>query len=367
MAGFSIEEKEIFDKEYNKVRSPRPTVLVCGWSGSGKSSLISAMLDVDAPISHGQPGTQNFDIYENDLIRVYDSKGMEKDETVQQFVQRISNFVQARRTISDIESNIHLVWYAVDVPADRFDSGDIEIVKELYNLVGKRNVVFALTKADVGRQAQMDALRGRIKEAVGVTDRDIIAVCDEEGMNSDRTPKEVRDGASELMNHSRYILPDALRDAWDMAQKVDIERKLEIIKGKKSRATAIIAGATTASAGAAAVPIPIGNTVAITGIQVSMVASLAALYTIGIPKESILPFIASVVGRQAAASLVTLIPGVGSVINAGVAASFTGGIGAYCSAVFEKAATAKAKGEKIPAIAFDAKQALEYIKNVVVK
>ena len=117
------------------------------------------------------------------------------------------------------------------------------------------------------------------------------------------------------------------------------------------------------AASAAAVPIPFGNTVAITGIQVSMVAGLAALYTLGMPKESILPFVASVAGRQAATSLLTLIPGLGSVINAGVAVAFTGGIGSYCIAVFEKAAMAKARGEEIPGFVLDFKQIMKYIKE----
>jgi len=59
---------------------------------------------------------------------------------------------------------------------------------------------------------------------------------------------------------------------------------------------------------------------------------------IGIIKESIMLFILLVAGRQAAASLIKLIPGIGSVINAAVAGSFTGGLGSYCIAVFEKMA-----------------------------
>jgi uncharacterized protein (DUF697 family)/GTP-binding protein EngB required for normal cell division len=366
MYDLSNEEMKTFEEGYNKERLPRPTILICGWSGSGKSSLISAMLNVEAPISRGQPGTQNFDIYENDLIRVYDSKGMEKNETVHHFVQRIDEFVKEHRTTVDIENNIHLVWYAVDAAADRFDNGDIDIVNELYQLLGKRNIVFILTKSDIARQNQIDTMRERIKNTVGATDRDIFTVCDEEGMKHDRTPQEVKKGASQLMNHSYYILPEALRDAFTMAQKVDIEKKLELIENKKSKAIAIITTATTAAAAAAAIPIPIGNTVAITGIQLTMVSSLAGLYSIGIRKEQILPFVAKVAGRQAATSLLTLIPGFGSVINAGVAVTITGGMGTYCMSVFEKAAIAKAKGEKIPDSLFDKiniNQIIELIKN----
>jgi len=89
-------------------------------------------------------------------------------------------------------------------------------------------------------------------------------------------------------------------------------------------------------------------------------------YSIGIPKESYMPFIASIAGRQAASSLLTLIPGVDSIVNAGVAVSLTGGIGKYCMSVFEKAAIAIAKGEKIPDNFFsniDISTVLTFIKN----
>ena len=363
MSYFTDEEESTFDKEYNKARPPRPTVLVCGWTGSGKSSLIKTMLEVDAPVSDGTPCTQYFDVYENDLIRVYDSKGMEKGETVVNFVQNIKTFIEGRRTTLEIEKNIHLVWYTIDAVACRFDDGDVEIVTELINIIGKRNIVFVLTKCDSARQNQIDALKTLIKEKCDVGDRDIISVCDEEGLHNERTPKDIQDGVLQLLTHSMYILPEALRDALTMAQKVDIEKKLELIKKKKPAAISIITGATVAAAAAAAIPIPIGNTAVITGIQIGMVAGLAGLYTIGIPKESIMPFIAAIAGRQAAASLLTLIPGLGSVINAGVAVTITGGIGTYCLAVFEKAAIAKAKGEKVPGFVFDIKQVLQYIKN----
>ncbi|MDR1803092.1 MAG: 50S ribosome-binding GTPase [Treponema sp.] len=352
-----------FEAELNKNKAPRPTVLVCGWNGTGKSSLINTMLNVDAPISDGTPCTQQFDVYENDLIRVYDSKGMEKGEAVPEFVRKLDGFIKERRTLYDMERNIHIVWYTVAANTGRFEDGDEQIVNELSKLLGKRNIVFVLTKCDSARENQIAEITKLIKERCEVTDRDIIQVCDEEGMHDERTPKEIKEGVRKLLTHSMYILPDAYHDAMILAQKVDIEMKLELIRNKKAKANAIITGATASAAAAAVVPIPVANTVAITGIQMAMVASLAGLFTIGIPKEAIMPFIASVVGRQAAASLLSVIPGLGSLINAGVAGSITGGIGMYCSAVFEKAAIAKAKGEKLPNIVFDTKTVLDYIKN----
>jgi uncharacterized protein (DUF697 family)/GTP-binding protein EngB required for normal cell division len=363
MSILTEDEMGQFEKEYNKNKPPRATVLVCGWTGAGKSSLIKTMLDVNAPISDGTPCTQQFDVYENELIRVYDSKGMEKGEQVSGFVQKLDRFIGERRTTTDVESNIHIVWYAVDAVACRFDDGDAEIVKELFKLVGKKSLLFVLTKCDSARKNQIDGLIQKITTSCEVTEREIVPVCDEEGRHDERTKPEIKNGVRNLLEHTVFRLPDAVRMSMEMAQKVDIDRKLEIIQKKKNDAAFIVTGATVAAGGAAAIPIPIGTTFAITGIQISMVAGLAALYTVGIPKESVLPFIGAVAGRQAASSLLTLIPGLGSVINAGVAVIITGGIGTYCIAMFEKIAIAKVKNEKLPEIKFSVDEVLKYIKN----
>jgi len=361
MSGLYEDEMKEFLGKFNENKAPRPTVLVCGWMGVGKSSLINTMLNVDAPVSHGVPGTQGFDVYEDDLIRVYDSKGMEKGETVPNFIKKLDGFIKERRTIHDMEKNIHLVWYAVDAVAARFVAEDIQIVAELSKLIGKRNILFVLTKCDVAREEQIADLSKLIKEGCDVADRDIFHVCDERGMYAKGIPKEVKEGVKKLLAHSKFILPDAFHDAFTMAQKVDIDMKIKLIKDKKLKANLIISGATATAAGVAVIPLV--NTVPITGIQLSMVASLAGLYIIGIPKEAYMPFIASVAGRQAAASLLTLIPGLGSAINATVAGSFTGGMGLYCSSVFEKMAILRAKGEKLPELKLDIKVLLKFIKN----
>ena len=97
---------------------------------------------MNVPVSDGTPCTQQFDVYESELIRVYDSKGMEKGEQVSDFVQKLVRFIGERRTTADVESNIHIVWYTVDAVACRFDDGDAEIIKELFKLLGKRSLFY---------------------------------------------------------------------------------------------------------------------------------------------------------------------------------------------------------------------------------
>ena len=247
MSVLTDDERKLFEKKYYENNPPRATVLVCGWTGAGKSSLIKTMLDVDAPISDGTPCTQQFDVYENKKVRVYDSKGMEKGELVRDFVQKLDGFIKGRRTTSSIERNIHIIWYVIDAVACRFDDGDTAIVNELNNLVGEHNLLFILTKCDSARQNQINGLIQKITASCGVTERDIIPVCDEKGRQDPEIKPAIRNGVLYLLERTLSILPEALHASMEMAQKADLEMKnqiieqiIESIKNKKSNSLIIV-------------------------------------------------------------------------------------------------------------------------------
>ena len=72
------------EKEIEKARQEmgkRPNILICGYTGSGKSSLTKAILgDIvpDNAIGHGAPKTMGFDCFENDLNKVEKELNIEK-------------------------------------------------------------------------------------------------------------------------------------------------------------------------------------------------------------------------------------------------------------------------------------------------
>lgn len=76
--------EEDFYNQYKKERQKykRPNILICGYTGSGKTSIIQSLLGEDLVpqdrIKDGEPATQDYDKYENELVRVFDSKGKEK-------------------------------------------------------------------------------------------------------------------------------------------------------------------------------------------------------------------------------------------------------------------------------------------------
>ena len=346
MENFDV--KKEFNSRYEEARErfgKRPNILICGYTGSGKSSLVKAILgDVvpDSAIGDGAPKTMGYDCYENDLVRIWDSKGLELGETEESFTEETRRFLRSRQESPNVDDHIHLVWYTIHGPGARVSNCDRNLIKNIFNT---KNVVVVVTKSDITSPKQKSALQQVIMGSGVPADR-IIFTCNEEGGAQ---------GCKELMNLSYAMLPDAYKDAFMEAQRIDREAKILAVRGKEGKARAIIATAATAAGGAGAVPIPLSDAAVIIPIQVTMIASLAGLYGLReeAVKQSALPFVARLAGVFLATSLLKLIPGLGSAINATVAAALTGAMGLYVQNNFEENAIAKIEGRPAPDLGFD--------------
>ena len=360
MENFDVRKE--FNSKYEEARQrfgKRPNILVCGYTGSGKSSLVKAILGgvvPDSAIGDGAPKTLGYDCYENDLVKIWDSKGLELGETEASFTEETRRFVRSRQDDPSVDNHIHLVWYTIQGPGARVTDCDKNLIKNIFNA---KNVIVVVTKNDITRPSQKSALQQVILKSGVPADR-IIFTSDEEGGSQ---------GCRELMNLSYAMLPDAYKDAFMEAQRIDREAKIQAVHDKAGKARAIIATAATAAAGAGAVPIPLSDAAVIIPIQVTMIASLAALYGLreAAVRQTALPFVARLAGVFLATSLLKLVPGMGSVINATVAASLTGAMGLYVRNNFEENAIARIEGRPAPDLGFDVelfkKFYAEYRKN----
>ena len=354
--------KRKFGEEYDKAAKTyrkRPNILVCGYTGSGKSSLIKAILgDVvpSAAIGEGKPKTMDFDHYENDEISIWDSRGMELGDTEAQFVEYTRNFVNGKVTDMDVDNHIHLVWYAIQGTGARITECDLKLIKEIFPA---KNLIVVITKSDCTRQNQKDALKKVLLDN-GIEERRIVFTSDSEGGAI---------GCKDLMELSLEMLPEAYKDAFAYAQQVDLERRKQAIFNKKGKAKGVIATATASATAAAASPIPFSDALIITPIQVGMIGGLAALYGLKGDELTVLamPLIARSVGTMAASSLLKLIPGLGTVTGACVtgtiAATLTGAMGWFVQTQFEKIAVAKALGEPPPEVNFNFDLFKSYLDN----
>ena len=328
-----------FERKYGECSEERkrPTILVAGYTGSGKTSLIQAICGKEVvssdKIAAGLPQTQAFDFYEDDFIRFFDSKGLEAGTSEDAFVEDTRAFVQELQGDPDVDKHVHLVWYTVQGSGARVTPCDIRLIKSIFP-----NVIVLITKSDITRSDQREAMTEILVENNVLNDR--IPPCSESSSES----------LSAVVDLSYRLLPEAYRDAFVDAQMVDLEKKAT--KAKATIQTAAVAAAT-----AGAVPIPLSDAAIITPIQIGMVVSLTGLYKEPqvAMRSAIIPIIAQAIGIQTAAGLTKIIPGLGSTISGGVAYALTTTVGYIVNAHLAKRLKARIAGEAPPDFHFNPK------------
>ena len=347
----TMEETDVineFNSKYEEARArfgKRPNILICGYTGSGKTSLARAILGDVVPenaIGDGRPMTMGYDSYENELVRIWDSKGLENGQAEEEFTAHTREFVRKCQEDPNVDNHIHLVWYTIQGSGARVTDCDLNLIRNIFN---PEHVIAVVTKADATRPRQKEALMQALTEA-GIPEDRII-------FTSDAISGAV--GCKELMHLSYKMLPEAYKDAFLEAQRIDQEARLQAIREKNGKAKAIITTAVTAAAAAGAIPIPLSDAAVLIPIQITMIASLAGLYGLRQEaiKQSALPFVAKLVGIFAASSILKLIPGLGSAVNATVAGTLTAAMGMFVKSNFEETAIAKVKGLPAPQLNFD--------------
>jgi WD40 repeat protein len=136
----------------------RPTILIVGFTGAGKTSLLQATFGPgmvpDSRIGHGGPTTRAFDLYENKSLRVFDSQGLEPGEVVEErFIRQVDMFLDQLRKDPDVDRHVHVVWYCIDGTRARVTPCDVRLIQRLWN-----PVIVLITKSDITRPDQYRAL-----------------------------------------------------------------------------------------------------------------------------------------------------------------------------------------------------------------
>jgi ethanolamine utilization protein EutP (predicted NTPase) len=218
-----VDHHEAFFQEKfaeQRARLLKPTILVCGYTGAGKTSLIQAICGRDTVpddrIGHGKAMTEEFVPYKNDFISLWDSKGFEPGMREEQFVRNVRSLVRRLQAEKDGRDHIHLVWYVVQGPGARVTAVDAELIRSVFD-----NVIVVITKNDVTRPRQREAITAELVKA-GVDPSRILPVS-EEDVGS----------LQALVRLSLEALPEAYKDSFRSAQQVDLSQK-------RARAQAVI-------------------------------------------------------------------------------------------------------------------------------
>jgi uncharacterized protein (DUF697 family) len=327
----AVAQSIIDASEKHRKSLKRPVVLVTGYTGSGKTSLIRAIcgpeIVSEEKIGDARPQTMGFEPFENDLIRFWDSKGFELGQLEEEFEKIAHDYVRSRQDDKNVDNHIHLAWYTLQGPSARVTDCDKRLIKNLF-----KNTLVVITKKDITKTRQLDGMTSVLKDA-GVPPAWILP-CSEEDKPS----------LAKLVTLSHELLPFAYREAFLAAQHVSLE-------AKRMYSRTIILTASAAAATAAGLnPLPLSDAVLITPIQIGMLVSLATLY--GETRESVkmayAPVIARVAGMLAAASLAKLIPAIGSIANASVAGGLTAAMGHLVEKQLFHRAEARINGFSVP-------------------
>jgi uncharacterized protein (DUF697 family)/GTP-binding protein EngB required for normal cell division len=272
----------------------KPAILICGQTGTGKSSIVNFRLRKPAAkvgnaaesVRNGFPPPR----YENDSVIFYDSDGYEIGKT-EEYRQKLAAFLAQKNGMS----GVHLVWYTINAAAKRVTPFD----KEIVGLISEDfPVAILLTKIDD---------------------------CDEEGLHtflgavSDFIPEANVFAVSAINGEiQKYTDWNALVE-WttETLNTVEVALKLRELAQK---AYSVIENTRVASGLSAAIPIPLLDTAAFIPVLSAMVSKILAVYGLSLNDNVVIHVIKSMwgqlLGKTAVSSGLKLLPVVGWIASA---------------------------------------------------
>lgn len=321
---------QCFKAIQDRIRNLRNfNIVVTGKTGVGKSTLINSMFHGNmADTGIGEPVTKEIQKHSKPgcPLVIYDTPGFELTKGQTENVKRdILKLIETGVESRDVNQMIHCIWYCVSVTGDRtFDGGELEWIKDLTSSTAKTKVpvIVVLTKAYDMDDAkvmknQINAYNLPIAKVVPVVAQDksfnggayIVRACNLEI----------------LLQVTSQCIPEELLDTLQHVQKVSLSEK-------KNRAHAAVATAAAAAVATGASPIPFSDAALLIPTQVTMIASITAIFGIEINKGILTALVSStlgsagatVLGKTAVSNILKLIPGVGTVAGAVISGSTAG-------------------------------------------
>jgi len=289
-------------------------ILIAGKTGVGKSTLINTVFQGNfATTGQGKPVTQETREIKKEGVplKLYDTRGLELKEYKETFKQ-LEDFIKGKNTDSDAKNHIHLAWICIDENSRRVEEAEIELCKILSNYMP---LIGVITKAssDEGFRMNVQKLLIQTKNTVRVNSVS-------RTLDDGHVIKSF--GLRELVELSMEIVPEAQKNAFAAAQKVDIRQK-------KNRSHAIVAAASVTSAGTGAIPIPFSDAFALVPIQIGMLAGITAVFGLDLTKSFLSTLVsatitaggATLIGKTIVSNLLKMFPGAGSIAGGAIAAS----------------------------------------------
>lgn len=336
-----------------KARYGRFNLAIIGESGVGKSSLVNAVFGRDwAKVGKGMPVTRGVQYYHDDSLGIWDIEGFEIGSAQSPAEQLRSNLQLIATKPAD--QQISVVWYCVHSRSDRLTPAAIAMIRELdarglpvilvltkvdwvkNPITGKRTVAKDLEEFVAWLENPVDSESG---QPLGIPYERVILTS-----TRDRHGKGKGHGLGELVTETLALSPENEKDAFRVAQRLNLPWKREM-------ARPVITAAAAAAAGAAAIPVPVADAVVLAPIQLGMMGRIAAIYDLELKTMLSAGALAQlgvqITGQALARSFVKIIPGAGSAVNAGIAFALTAATGEGWLRLCEQVHTGKLDPAKI--------------------
>lgn len=303
---------DILNKTKEELEKMIPVnVMLIGKTGVGKSTLINNLFrEKLAETGIGKPVTKHLRKISKEgvPINIYDTKGLELSEEVQNEVRReIDSEIDRINRSQDDKDLLHVVWYCINAQSNRIEDYEINWIKDLTKKVP---VIVVLTQSVFENSKEMEKEIDSLNLDIRGTQR-IIA---EPFKIGDITIE--RSGLRELMEITYQVLPEGVRRSFNNAQKVDIEHK-----AKEARKWAL--GYISTTFGVGFTPIPFSDAAILAPLQVGMIAHITTIFGVKIERALMTSIVSSIggitgatfLGRTVVSNLFKLIPGAGTIVG----------------------------------------------------
>jgi small GTP-binding protein len=323
-------------------------ILIIGKAGVGKSTLINRVFNSDqAKIGFGRPVTQDIQQYimEGCPITIYDTPGLELDETKSKVIkQDVAKLIEEKR-VPDIKEHIHVIWYCVNDNSNRLEKNEEVWIQKL---VKKDEVplIIVLTQTNDPKISKMlPYLQGRDLPLSAVIP---IMAQDKPVTSTISIPAY---GLGNLVDETAKLIPEQAERAFIHQQIVSIN--LQAIQADKYLIAYVISSGFIGFAETQL--IPVGSLLA---LQATMLAQIPVLFGLEFDEKFYTILIAGLagskttedVGKAVIINLLSLIPGIATVaagVTAAIAVLMTLALGKAYIEALKWYKEAKVRGEEI--------------------